>query len=620
MWRVWLRETRPLVTYVGGSVAGLAAFWLCLRVFALFALMLPFNRAAWLSYFVVTVLGLAAATRWRAAATGINEDHPFTLVALLAFASFFALSVYAASGALFSFDETMTHHLPLVASMQRGNFPPMDLREPPHPLEYHWGQHLLAAGVSQITGLAPWQTLFGMNALLAGFTFLLAYALARREVSAFAAACGAVLLVAGGTLNWLSAWRYDAPFSTLMNPLGQPFTTGNTIMGGFFWRLHTNSTTWPTCLLLLATDTLWRGVRERAQSAFAPAFAIAALLLALVAPGSETMLCAGLAGWLIAYACTMAKREAIERQAVIRFALAGLAAALLAPLMGGTLASFFATGSASHQARIALNLAHFGAVPSWNAAQWFADPPWLPLWSWRFLQDAGPVPFLLLPALILALRQAKPQLMTITCVALTALIAATTLTLTQYPANMFRLVNHAVVLGALPVAAIFAALCERHRFTRWLAVMVLLLLISAWPLSFAGLYQRQGNRFPWPNRAAARAALDESAIAWLRANTDFRDGLLPLPLDRWDVLAAGQAHPLGSFVGGRSEYHARAQHAAEQLDAASLAAAGIRYVYAIRANLPEATRTRLDEAVREGGLKLQWQSPAGDRAIYSRVE
>jgi hypothetical protein len=614
MWRGWWRETNPLITCIGGSVAGLAAFWLSLRIFAL---ALPFNRAAWLAYFAVTLAGCISALRWRSAEAWLTQDHPLTLKLLIAFAFCFSLSVYAASGALFSFDETMTHHLPLTASMQRGNLPPLDLREPPHVLAYHWGQHLLAAGISSITGCRPWQAMFGVNSWLAGCAFLLAYAFARREVSAFAAACGALLLVAGGTLNWLSAWRFDAPFATLMNPLGQPFTTGNTIMGGFFWRLHTNSTTWPVCLLLMATDALWRGVKERAVSAFI----LAAVLLALVAPGSETMLCAAVAGWLAAAMMWWAaRRAALPERTFGWFTLATVLALLLAPLMGGPLAAFFTSGDASHQAHVLFNRAHFGSVPSWNAAEWFADPPWLALWSWRFVQDAGPVPWLLLPVLGWTLWRTQPRLLTLSFVALAALTAATTLTLTHYPANTFRLVNHAVVLGALPVGAACATWAERRRATRFLLIGVLLILSAAWPLSFVGLYQRQGRHFPWPTYAASRQALDEAAINWLKNHSDFRDGLLPLPLERWDVLPSGQTHPLGSFVGGRADYAPRAQRAAEKLDRESLAAAGLRFVYVVRAALSPAAAARLTEAETQGWLQLRWQSPTAERAIYEVVK
>lgn len=130
---------------------------------------------------------------------------------------------------LVEFSETMIFHNPLVASMERGNVPPINFQEPPHVLYYHYGQHALAAALSSLGKLRAPMALFVTNAWFSALAVAYAYALARRMAGVGAGFAAAFLLLGAGTFNWLSALgalvTENVRFSELMNPLGLPFST-----------------------------------------------------------------------------------------------------------------------------------------------------------------------------------------------------------------------------------------------------------------------------------------------------------------------------------------------------------------------------------------------------------
>lgn len=619
--RAWLGEAKAISAIAGGAVLGLGMFWLALRVLASF---IPFESAAWFAFAAVVVCGGLSFLNLlrRETPRAMERTGRLARLGLLAFAIIFAVSVYAASASLFRAEETMTIHLPLVASIQRGNFPPVDLREPNHPFEYHWGQHLLAAGIAQIAGVQSWLALFFSNALLAGLAFLLAYSIARREVGRFGAAIAGVMATVGGTLNWLSASQFTnsaRDFAELMNPLGYPFTTGNVIVGGFFWRLHANSSTWPFCLLLLGIELLWRGARDTRPLLF---LIPAALLLAMVAPSSETMFCVGIAGVLAGVALARLGRTALSWRRVSLLVLVAVAAIALAPFMGGVLRSFLQTGSASHQAKILVNTQHFGSVRSLDFVPFFRDSPWLPIFSWRFLQDAGPVPWLLVPVLSLAAWRSAWRMSCLALVALAGLVAATTFTLTQIPHDTFRLVNHATVIGAIPVGAFLGELVTNVRVNRVRLLFVGLLttvvatLVTAWPLSHLGI-NRVRDRFAWPTQLEFATVYDERAIGWLQTRTNFQDGIVTIPLERWNILGSGQTTPTGSKHSGGPEYRGKAQAAVSRFDLRALSALGVKYLYVAGDGVPLELRAQIDTAADNGTLEFQLKGSSG--VIYSLV-
>jgi hypothetical protein len=622
-WRALVAERGIERLVVFGSTLGLGMFWIA---FTLLARAMPPTAAAWLA--AGSSAGAAALLARGArrppeptgpAAPPLSFELPvgWCLVVLLG-ALAIAASTYAAAGTLSTFSETVEHHVPLVASLQRGNWPPMDLREPPHALEYHWGLHALAAGLGLLAGSdAADLALFATNAGAAALAFALAFLLVSRYAGRVGGAFSAILLVGAGTLNWLSAPRLAAggALAPLLDPMGFPFTTGNLIVGGFFWRMHTNSTSWAASTLLLAVElgTLaWQ--RRRVATAVA-----AAVALALVAPTNETLFCAAVA----ALSLTAILKAAVDRPLSWKPVLAGvgvaLGAATLAPFLGGVLATFLSTGSASHQARVVLNREHFGAVSSWNFSGLFGDPPWIDILSLRFLQDAGPLPLLALPAGVLALRRRAWPIVAIAATSVVLLGASTTFTLTHYPANMFRLLSASVSLGGLAVGyALAIALrslrpAANRRAATALAALATMVLVAAWPLSWVGLTAR-GRGLPWP-RENGGPLTDASAVGWLRSHTSFKEAVLTLPPGRSDIEASGQVYPMGSFVGGRPEYAERALAALAGPDLGALQRLGIRYLYLSEADLAPAQRGIEQRAVNEGRAAVVWRDADRGRLL-----
>jgi hypothetical protein len=401
----------------------------------------------------------------------------------------------------------------------------------------------------------------------------------------------------------------------LLDPMGHPFTTGNLIVGGFFWRLHTNSTSWAICTLLLGFELVaiaW----QRGRVSLAGAAAVA---LALVAPTSETTFCAAVAALpLTALVKTAMDGKRSWRPLALGFG-AALGAAALAPLLGGVLATFLATGSASHQAHVVFNREHLGAVPSWNFGGHFGDPAWVDILSFRFLQDAGPLPLLALPAGIVAVRHRAWPVVAAAATAVALVAASTAFTLTRYPGNMFRLLSASVGLGGLAVGYALAIVLRglpvggARRAATAIAVAFAMLLVVAWPLSWAGL-TCCGRSFPWPHSDAGPVT-DAGAVSWLRKNTSFRDAVLTLPAGRSDVEASGQVYPFGSFVGGRPEYAAEARAALAGPDLGALERMGIRYLYVSEAEIEPAQRAVAKQAMADGRAAVVWSDPRRARFL-----
>lgn len=632
-WRLLVRERGIERLVVLGTVAGLGLFWIG---FTLFARWLPPRPAAHLV--AGTMAAAVALCAWRLRRQSRQLDawpgptqSPLHTSAPLAFAlpvgwRLFALlaaavvtaSVYAASGTLSSFGETMQHHVPLVASFQRGNWPPIDLREPPHALEYHWGMHALAAGLGALAGSdAADLALFATNSVAAGLAFATAFVVTSRHAGPTGGAAAALLLVGAGTLNWLSApgFAVGGALAPLLDPMGYPFTTGNLIVGGFFWRLHTNSTSWAVCTLLLASELMalcWERRRWGPALAALPA-------LALVAPTNETTFCAAVAALGVA---TLLK-AAIDRRRPAFALLSGLGVtvggAALAPLLGGVLATFLSTGTASHQAAIVLNREHLGSVPSWDFAGLFKDPPWIPILSGRFLQDVGPLPWLALPAGLLALRRRAWPLVIVAATAVVLLLASTTFSLTRYPANMFRLLSASVTLGGMAAGyalAVLVASIQRRRVRAAMAalgVVAVLFLVAAWPLSWVGL-TCCGRDFPWPKRNGGPMT-DGGVVEWLKRNTSFREAILTLPAGLPHVEPSGQVYPMGSFVGGRPQYAEQARAALAGPDLEALRKMDVRYLYVSEPDLDVTQRAVLKRATDEGVVSPVWVDAARGRKL-----
>jgi hypothetical protein len=529
-----------------------------------------------------------------------------------------ALSIYSASSVLLEFSETMRIHVPLVASLERGNFPPIDMAEPPHAFHYHYGQHMLAAAFGVLGGHAPHVSLFASNALCAALIAFYAWALAREASGPAGGWFAMVLLVAAGTLDWFSAGVHAsnaAAWARLMNPLGKPFATGNVIIGSFAWRVHGNSMAWAMCCAALALDLITDGRRPRAV--------LAGAALAALAPANETLFCAVVAGIVaLPFAQALVDRKLDGRRLAASTAAAAIGVAGVV-VTGGVILSFLSSGDVTHQDRLMWNRA-FGTVATWDFGAYFRDPGMrIPIVSLRFVQEAGLVPLGALVAgpLWLWRRRSLPSVWFLA--GLAALAASTLITLRVHPGNMYRLVSVCVVLWAIPVGAALGEAVKspgprwRRRAILAAASGATLLAVSNWPLFHVGIAASRPAMRPWPPAEGARAT-DGRACEFLRDHTRFDERVLPIPVESWGVLASGQWTPTGSWAGARPRYREASRLAAASLDAALLDELGIEYLYVDEARAGAAL-AKIRALVGEGRLVEVHRDAERRTAIYRRV-
>jgi hypothetical protein len=612
----WIRSVDGRSPLLAPTIAAITA-WLALWLLVWWlARLVPFGAATWIALLVLA--GWGGAGWWRN-----RHDAPFASLRaiegrdrVVASGLFLAtaVSAFASSTPLVGFSEHALFHVPLVASMQRGNIPPIDLKEPDGVLYYHYAQHLFGAMISELGRTPSHIGLFLSNALHSGFVAVLGYAIARCYAGIVTSLASALLLVAGGTLNWVSAIGNPA-FAALMNPLGEPFTTGNVAVGSFLWRIHGNSMAWAMCLALVIVVTAVDSIRfGRARET-----ALAGIALAALGPANETLYCALLVaiGVLPFAASTFARRVAlgfyVRAVTIVAVGVAGVF------FTGGVMETFFKEGSATHGAEALLELSNLGTFASWNFGNRFPASSRVSFWSLRFAQDVGPIPYLTIPALIWACLGRRAVLFTLCVAALAALLASSVVTLSRYPENMFRLVTLAVVLGALPVGVWIGSSVASIRSTALrrvgaaLAGLLVIASVTNWPLLHVGILASPGaSVFP----AASWPADDSEAIAFLKQHTRYVDRVLAVPHESTAVLNAGQASPLGSFVGGNEIYRTLSRQAATRLDLAAICTLKIDYLYVDHQRTDKHLEARIGRLVDASVLEESWRHAKGTSALY----
>jgi hypothetical protein len=618
-------ESSGVLLATSGAALGTAIFWMI--VWATMGKLSGLPSSLLAIAFLVSLAVLCATRKRAGEPPPAPIEWPRTLESIL-FAIMFATvatSIFMTSTPLLDFSETMIFHVPLVASMQRGNVPPINMSEPPHALYYHYGQHTLAAALASFGKLHAHTALFASNAWYGAIATGYAYALARRFGGIASGFGGAVLFAGAGTLNWMTAYRMSAnlpDFFHMSTPLGWPFTTGNIAIGSFIWRVHGNSMAWAMCAAFLTVDLLDRAMRtKRFELAIA-----AGVALAVLAPANETLFAVIAAGT----AAVPLKQWIIERKLTLKplllAAVTGVLGAGLVLFTGGVLKTFFLSGSATHGASIVFDWSQFGTVASWNFGGFFPPGPdhRVPIFSQRFLQDVGPVPFLLFPAYVWICARSKKSdgaLVHVGASAIIALFLGSAMTLTKYPENTFRLVNLCVVLGAVPAGAAFVAAPGQggprvlRAITTTVTLLVIAFLVSSWPLIHLGIRANQPTARWYPPRDGGDR-VDRDATDALMRRSSYRDGVLSIPYDSWGVLSSGQFSPFGSFVGDRDEYRKKSKEAVAELDLDLCAELSVRYLYVDRRKAKTEQVRRVDQLLRTEKLSVFWQSADGKTAIY----
>lgn len=620
--RLRTRESLLLVVLTSGAVMGTCLFWL--GVWALFPLLRGPSAVLWS---IALVAGVAAAAwRW-----GRPVDlPPLTLpsraevIGLGLLVGLVALSILHTSTSLLEFSETMTFHVPTVASMERGNVPPINVQEPSYPLYYHYGQHVLAAALASFGRLRPPMALFVTNAWFGGLVVAYAYALGRKMIGVWAGFAAAILLFGAGTLNWITALpaltMEQVSFAKLMNPLGFPFSTGNISVGPLAWRVHGNSMAWAMCLALLVCDLFERAFRNRRFE-----LAVGAgIALATLAPANETLYSSIATGiGLVSVLFWLRQRKIDWPQAALATLVLSIGL-LLVFFTAGVIKTFLLKGSATHGASLMINWKNFGTVASFNFGGFFPPGPTgrVPIFSLRFLGDVGPLPFLLIPALVWWVLRSEWLAVHFAASALIALFFSTALTLTRYPENTCRLVNLCVVLSAIPIGLALATLPRtlKGKVARHVAVAavgtLLLLCIVSWPLLHVGVMATAtyGKKLFPP--ADGGHLYNLAAIDFLTENTKFDEGVLSIPYRSWAVLGSGQCAPTGSYVGGLEEFPRDSSKAVEAVDLDLFRKLGARYLYVESAGASDRQRHRIARLSAAGELQQIWVAPDQASVIY----
>lgn len=150
MFHGWFGSASAVYLFAAGTVAAFAAYWLGL--WALLRVAEPSMASLVAAALVVVPSEFFAARRHTKLSDILGRSGASWWWACVIFGLVFA-SIYVSSTPLVEFSETRIFHVPLVASMSRGNVPPINLSEPPNPLYYHYGQHVFAATLHTLSGL-----------------------------------------------------------------------------------------------------------------------------------------------------------------------------------------------------------------------------------------------------------------------------------------------------------------------------------------------------------------------------------------------------------------------------------------------------------------------------------
>jgi hypothetical protein len=189
-----LRRTERLAS---GAALGLLVF------ITLTDLLVPWFGAPagfWIASGMVLVAGVALAIRRRDVVPSPTEDLAGWPAALGALGV--AIAFTLALRGLGLFDDYL--HLPLVASMARGNIPPDFYLDPDLHFAYHYGLQVLSASITSVGGFFPWSAWDLGRGLALGLTAALGWLWMRRMTGSRAGGwLGALLVCLGGGTRWI---------------------------------------------------------------------------------------------------------------------------------------------------------------------------------------------------------------------------------------------------------------------------------------------------------------------------------------------------------------------------------------------------------------------------------
>jgi len=344
----------------------------------------------------------------------------------------------------------------------------------------------------------------------------------------------------------------------------------------------------------------------------------------VLAPANETLYGSIAAGIGLMPVLFWLRHRRIDWRQTALAAFVLLIGVLLVFFTAGVIKTFLLEGSATHGASLVINWKHFGTVATWNFGGFFPPGPngRVPIFSWRFLQDVGPLPFLLIPVLVWWFLRSEWVAVHLAASALVALFFSTALSLTRYPENTYRFVNLCVILSTIPIGVALSAFPRAFnrktaRHVAGAAVAALLLLcIVTWPLLHVGVVATAtyGKKLFPP--ADGGHLYNPAAIDFLTDNTDFHKGVLSIPYQCWAVLGSGQCAPTGGYVGGLEEFRRDSSKAVKAVDLDLFRKLGVRYLYVEPAGANDWQRQRIAELSAAGELRQVWVAPNQASIIY----
>jgi hypothetical protein len=192
-----LFRPRPRERIFLGIASGLLILTLASN---LFALLMPLNLAFWTAALLIFAIGLVIGWRVRPLIKFTMSEFSHWQLYLLFGALFFLFA--AINRGLAIFDDYS--NLPLVSIIAAGDFPPRFYLNPEQVFSYHYGLHILAAGLVRVGGLFPWSAWDLYKALGISLTMMLGLLWFRRFMGwrAVLLLAGTLILFSGGT-RWL---------------------------------------------------------------------------------------------------------------------------------------------------------------------------------------------------------------------------------------------------------------------------------------------------------------------------------------------------------------------------------------------------------------------------------
>ncbi len=438
--------------------------------------------------------------------------------------------------------------MPTAATMAEGNFPPLEIWEPPRPLVYHYAPELFAAATHQVAGLPLYLCYDLQKALLMGILFLLGFMLVKSFCpNNFKALVASLFMLYAGGLVFLNGLinglfvlyqKYIlhldliAPFKFIFEVFESSF-----LIPVFINVLDAPWVSWSLTLILTLIYLYFYNIEDKQKKAKVVLMGCLLSLLALNGEFYFVVFSVSLLIYPLIFGFVK-KDWSKVKQFLIISCLILIIALPLAFIQGGVLKSFLGLNP-----KVSATEYYFGSqfnnafqfnFKPWLLKDYSGKNNWLPVFDPRFLIEWGLFIILFIPAAVYSLKkyfQTNSFLLF-----LTVSFFCLPLFINFLPNfdNMDRFFFPVPLIGGLMIGLFLANLyfSDQRKWFR-IALFVLVVIFAAQTLFFQLLYLTIGYPPKVWNAASQTFVSNNHLLAgraynWVKNNTTINDYFLIL--------------------------------------------------------------------------------------------